>query len=424
MDDFEKLLELERNALERYVYFKVNNKADAQDIIQDIYLSAFKNFELLKSKDFFKPWLISIARNRCNDYYRKKAKQQELSFDNLSERELSELYCETALRHTVRETLEALEEKDRQILLMYFWGNLTQRKIAEVLKIPLGTVKSRLYRAKRNFKEIYLPHDSEEKGADTMKKLPEYLPEYTIEKSGKPPFEVKWEELTDWFIIPKVGERAVFGSYDMPSRKCDDINEIRVVGRAEVHGIEGVEIEIKHTDYYGQPITDITMVAQLTEKYCRGLAYRVKYENMSKYVTFLDGEDFMLGLGYGDDNCGRETEMKPRRLIERKGEIITCDKKNFLIDIVGRYTVTIGGKSFDTVCVMDIEPYDSWLVYEQFIDKNGRTILWRRYNRDERAKNCYEGKTWSERFPDNDRLIVNGELYVHEYDCVTDYIFN
>ena len=61
------------------------------------------------------------------------------------------------------------------------------------------------------------------------------------------------------------------------------------------------------------------------------------------------------------------------------------------------------------------------VITEQFLDQNGRTILWRRYNRDDWALDRY-GKLWSAQLPANDRLTVNGITYVHWYDCVTDYI--
>jgi len=61
-------------------------------------------------------------------------------------------------------------------------------------------------------------------------------------------------------------------------------------------------------------------------------------------------------------------------------------------------------------------------VTEQYLDVNGRTVLWRRFNRDNWAF-CRYGRLWSEMLPENDRLTVNGETYVHWYDCVSDYIF-
>ena len=67
------------------------------------------------------------------------------------------------------------------------------------------------------------------------------------------------------------------------------------------------------------------------------------------------------------------------------------------------------------------ETYNCGVVSEQFLDKNGKTILWRRYNRDDWAIDRYK-KPWSEQLPENDRLTVNGTTYVHWYDCITDYI--
>ena len=83
--------------------------------------------------------------------------------------------------------------------------------------------------------------------------------------------------------------------------------------------------------------------------------------------------------------------------------------------------MTINGKSFDTVCMMDMGMYDGGVVSEQFLDRNGRTILWRRFNRDDWAIDRY-GKPWSQLLPDNQRLTLNGQVYVHWYDCITDHI--
>ena len=58
---------------------------------------------------------------------------------------------------------------------------------------------------------------------------------------------------------------------------------------------------------------------------------------------------------------------------------------------------------------------------EQYLDKNGRTILWRRFNKNDWAFKRY-GKLWTEMLPYNETLTVKGETYVHWYDCITDYI--
>ena len=422
MDEFEKLLETERISVERFVRFRLNAKADADDVLQEIYLTAYQKFSQLKNKDSFKAWIISIARNKCNDYFRKKATQYEIPIDEITESELSYGRHGVSTVATVRETLHLLGDKDKQILYLYFWKDLPQTEIAKRLDIPVGTVKSRLHTAKQNFKTQYPYNIEASKGENTMKKLPEYIPEYKIEASNKAPFSVKWEELMGWFLIPKLGEKLSWAMYDIPSRKCSHVYDMQVTGKAKVHGIEGVELTAREAAYSDKTeVINRTFVAQLTDTHCRYLATFRNDGGIRNYITFLDGDEFMLIWGFGEDNCGNETNLSVKGDIQRVGNTVTSVNKDFLLDIVGRYTVTIGDKSYDTVCVMDIETYNCGVVSEQFLDKDGKTILWRRYNRDDWAIDRYK-KPWSEQLPENDRLIVNGTTYVHWYDCITDHI--
>lgn len=422
MDSFEDMLAAERGSIERYVRFRINCKADSEDVLQETYFTAYQKFWQLKNKDSFKAWIISIARNKCNDYFREKARQMELPVEKLAEKALSDGRYGITEVDTVRETLSLLGDKDKQILYLYFWKELPQAEIAKILDIPLGTVKSRLHTAKQNFRSKYPYQSGIMKGEYDMKKLPEYLPEYTIRESNEPSFAVKWEELMGWFLVPKLGEKISWGMYDMPLRKCDHIYDMKVTGKAMVHGIEGVELTAREADYSNkEEEINRTFVAQLTDTHCRYLATVRTDSDIRNYITFLDGDVFMNTWGFGEDNCGNETKLFPKGDIKRTGQTVTGAEKDFLQDIVGRYTVTINGKVFDTVCVMVIESYHCGVVSEQFLDENGRTILWRRFNRNDWAIERYK-KKWSEMLPENEQLIVNGETYVHWYDCITDYI--
>ena len=255
-----------------------------------------------------------------------------------------------------------------------------------------------------------------------MKKLPAYLPDYTIAERNEAPFSVKWEELMGWFLVPRLGEKLSWGMYDLPSRKCSHIYDMAVTGKAEVHGVEGVELTARESDCSGkEEVINRTFVAQLTDTHCRYLAALRTEDGVRRYITFLDGEAFLPNWGFGENNCGNEIHLSPKGDIRRSGAVVTCADKDFLLDIAGRYTVTIGGKAYDTVCVMIVETCDSGVVSEQFLDQNGRTILWRRFNRDDWAIDHY-GKPWSQQLPENERLTINGRTYVHWYDCITDYI--
>lgn len=182
MDEFEEMLEAERLYVERFVKFRLSSKADADDVLQEVFLAACQKFPQLKNRDSFKAWIISIARNKCNDYFRKKATQHEIPIDEITEIELSDSRYGFSIVATVRETLNLLGDKDKQILYLYFWKELPQAEIAKQLRIPVGTVKSRLHTAKQNFKNKYPYRTEKAKVESSMKKMPEYIPEYKIEK--------------------------------------------------------------------------------------------------------------------------------------------------------------------------------------------------------------------------------------------------
>jgi len=428
MDEFEKLLSEVSSGVERFVRYRLPSQTDADDVLQEVYLSAYRKFSGLKNKDAFKPWIISIARNKCNDYFRAKAAQMEISIEELSQQELSAGRLGISVVHTVRETLDRLGDKDKQILYLYFWKELPQTEIAKLLDIPVGTVKSRLHTAKQHFKNKYPYQTQKPKGDTTMQKLPEYIPDYTIECLEAEPFNVRWEELQGWLIVPRVGQKLTWGMYEFPERKRTEYTEMEVIGKAEVHGIEGVEVvAVQHapTDYYHTGALDRVerrFVAQLADTHSRYLAETHMEDGVRKCYTFLDGEAFLNNWGFGEDNCGNEVNLHPKGLLHREGNCVTGTIPREVVDVVGRYRVTIGSKSYDTICVMDVECYDKGVATEQYVDQNGRTVLWRRFNRDDWAIDRFGGKPWSEKLPDNECLTINGETYVHWYDCISDYI--
>lgn len=449
---FETLLQECKNAVERTVFFRISLRADAEDVLQEVYLTAYRQFDTLMDPLAFKAWIISIARNKCVDYYRKRATRAEWPMEMPSGRVMIYGRCGVQVQSIVRETLGQLTPKDQNILKLHYFQELPQAEIAKKLQIPLGTVKSRLHTAKENFRELYpfppqkFPPQKHagknlQERKDEMKKegkvqnegatiLPERLPEYSIEKSTEPPFEVLWEEMQGWMIVPRLGQQLTWGLYELPSRRRKEYTELAVTGRACVHGIEGVEIVAVQYDAENYFKTgsvnemERRFVAQLTDTHSRYLAESHMEDGVHKFYTFLDGDSFTKNWGFGEDNCGNEIHVKAKGILRREGNDIKICTGGIggSLDVVGRYTVTIAGKAYDTICVMDVESFDDAIVTESYIDENGRTVLWRRFNSDDWAIGHFGGKKWSEKLPDNEKLTVDGKVYVHWYDCITDYI--
>ncbi len=421
MEEFERLLRTHYRPLERFVKYRLDGTGDADDVLQEVCMQAYERFHTLRDRKKFKPWIIQIAQNRCRDYYRRRRPGPDIPLEAV---ESSLAAGGSSPMEEVRETLETLSGQDRLILELSYFEEMNQAEIAQRLGLPVGTVKSRLYHAKRRFRAQY-PYG--EKGEPPMKQLPAQMPQYTITPSAQPPFSVKWEELMGWFIVPKVGKRLQWAMYEFPERKRTTRCEMEVIGKAQIHGIQGVEIRVLEHDPVpseqigAQNPVERTLVAQLTDTHSRILSECHTHHGVKELYTFLDGDDFLGNWGFGPDNCGNPVQLTRRGIYRQTSEGLSMAEQDWPLDILGRYTVTIGGTDYDTVCVMDVSCYDTGVASETYLDQNGRTVLWRRFNRDDWAFHHFQQR-WTEKLPDNERLTINGQTYVHWYDIITDYI--
>ena len=427
MDEFETLLTASRIAVDRWLKAHIGNRADAEDVLQETCLAAFQGFPRLQNKASFLPWILGIARRKCADWYRVQAKNKTVLMDHLPDQ--AEFASDDS---AVNETLEMLPERDRLMLRLFYQEMLSQKQISEQLHIPEGTVKSRMSTAKAHFRTVY-PYPPQ--GGMKMKNaaLPDFLPDYTIVWKDEAPFSVECEELTGWFAIPRPGERLLWGMYDLPSRKLDVAYDMRVIGPASVHGPEGVAIcgkvlppknRIGENDPMKDAVAASTggqeewmFIAQEKDGYTRFLSAEHIEQEVRTLTTFLDGEAFMNNWGFGEDNCGTPIHRERRGIITRSGSVITAAVDSSCMDVVGRCDLTIDGKTFDTICIMDLGMYEEGMVSEQYLDHDGRTVLWRRFNQDDWAVDRY-GKKWSELLPENEQITINGQRHVHWYDCI------
>ena len=405
--------------LQRFVYYRLPTRADGDDVLQEIALAVLSAKQAPEGDERQKAWLLGIARHKCADWFRRA--RNDLPLEALLSTPGEPAYTHTRVGLDVRDCLDNLHEADREILALHYLEDRPQKEIAGQLGIPTGTVKSRLHTAKAHFREQY-----DYEGGKPMKELPLILPEYTIEPIPLPPFEVRWEELIGWFLVPKLGEKLRWAMYDLPERKLTERVEMEVVGKAIVHGIEGVEIISKesnagqHEAEHRNDDTTRTFVAQRTDTHVRLLAESDCDGGVRRYYTFLDGDAFLDNWGFGEDNRGKEIDLRPKGIITKDGDTLTAQSIPSM-DVVGRYAVTINGKRYDTICLINLEAYNTGVCTEQFIDQAGRTVLWRRFNSNQWRYKHY-GMPWTEKLPDNQRLTVNGETYVHWYDCITEYI--
>ncbi|WP_121614204.1 sigma-70 family RNA polymerase sigma factor [Mesobacillus foraminis] len=143
------LYELTIQDVYRTVHFLIEDKSDADDLVQDIYIQVWKSIGKYKSDRQFKPWLMGIVMKQVKAYRRKRwmsyrvvKKVQELEqvtvldFSN----EIVNKITNQQLVHLVNE----LPYKLKQVIILRYLNGYSQEEVATILEIPLGTVKSRI----------------------------------------------------------------------------------------------------------------------------------------------------------------------------------------------------------------------------------------------------------------------------------------
>jgi RNA polymerase sigma-70 factor (ECF subfamily) len=140
----------------------LRNKTDAEDLVQEAYLRAFSHFSGFRGGDS-RAWLLAIVRNACYDRLKQKGHSgQNTDFDEAvhsagrqtSDPETLSILGERA--EFVRESLAELPAEYREVLVLRELEQLSYREISNIVGIPLGTVMSRLSRARQRLQQRLL----------------------------------------------------------------------------------------------------------------------------------------------------------------------------------------------------------------------------------------------------------------------------
>src|SRR5437763_7549587 len=156
---FEELILPHLNAAYNLARWLVRNEQDACDVVQEAYMRAFRFFDGYKGGDG-KSWLLEVVRNTCFTWLRReKHNLSTVPFDEMAHGSTvaepnQEDALVTAAKLTVlRKCIETLPETFREVVIMRELEEMSYRQIAEVTSLPVGTVMSRLSRARKRLEE-------------------------------------------------------------------------------------------------------------------------------------------------------------------------------------------------------------------------------------------------------------------------------
>ncbi|MFC1513829.1 RNA polymerase sigma factor [candidate division KSB1 bacterium] len=146
----DKLVSRWQKELWYYVFSLIGNRHAAWDVTQECWLNIIKSINKLNDPMYFKAWAFRIATNKSIDWIKKKSKYQHKKLDSI---ELINDQKENDL--LVRELLQNLKNKSRIILNLYYFEQFSITEISIVLNVPQGTVKSRLFKARQELKQLW-----------------------------------------------------------------------------------------------------------------------------------------------------------------------------------------------------------------------------------------------------------------------------
>jgi RNA polymerase sigma-70 factor (ECF subfamily) len=160
-----------KSKIYNYIRRMVQSASDAEDLTQETFVRAYLSIHSFQSKASLNTWLFRIATNLCIDFRRKqKSHVSPLSLSTEDEegecvREIPDMgfdpqrvLLNRELGKRLEEALSSLPDKLRTALLLYDIEGLPYDEIAQIIGIPLGTVKSRIYHARLQMREALAPY--------------------------------------------------------------------------------------------------------------------------------------------------------------------------------------------------------------------------------------------------------------------------
>lgn len=163
---FDELVKRYRDKAWRLVISTIGHRPEVEDIVQDVFVKVYKSMPRFRGDASFSTFLYTVTVNRCRDELRKQKVRKFFSFDDWFNSSASnELTAENGHRveqservSVVRDAMQRLPKQTRMLLHLREIEELSYKELSEVFDVEIGTVKSRLARARNRLREELRPY--------------------------------------------------------------------------------------------------------------------------------------------------------------------------------------------------------------------------------------------------------------------------
>jgi RNA polymerase sigma-70 factor, ECF subfamily len=153
---FAPLVHQHQSKLCNFIYRYTRNRQDAEDLTQDTFVKAFKNFHRYDSRYAFSTWLYTIARRTVYNHYRSARPAEPIDYDIVSDEPSPDANAEISDRkESIWESAQRLKEEYQEVLALKYVEDLSVKEISKILNKTQTNVKILLFRARNQLKKIH-----------------------------------------------------------------------------------------------------------------------------------------------------------------------------------------------------------------------------------------------------------------------------
>lgn len=147
--EYERLVSAYLDNIYRVAVNGCKNYADAEDVVQNTFIKLLEREETFEDDDYARKWLIRVAVNECNSFWRSPWKLHTVSIEEMNQEPVFSTPEKSDLYYAIRE----LPAKYRQIVHLYYYEDYSTKEIAQITKLSETAVQTRLMRARQKIKE-------------------------------------------------------------------------------------------------------------------------------------------------------------------------------------------------------------------------------------------------------------------------------
>ncbi|MGA9290958.1 MAG: sigma-70 family RNA polymerase sigma factor [Ignavibacteriaceae bacterium] len=160
---FRIIVQRHKEKVRNIIYLTLGTNGDVDDIAQEVFITVYKNLNQFKFQAQFTTWLYRVTVNKCKDHLRKMKIRKIFSPIKDSDKEAGYNISveETNTAELVQDAIKKLPDKLRIPLLLKDIEGFSYQEIAETVQCEIGTVKSRIFRAREGLKYLLKPYEQE-----------------------------------------------------------------------------------------------------------------------------------------------------------------------------------------------------------------------------------------------------------------------